>query len=79
VPSEKNLHYAWDDGVVTVLEKQLGTNEPEATAHKLETVYPAHDDLTKWKPGESEEIAWESHQVAETNVYGALGIPERSC
>jgi hypothetical protein len=29
--------------------------------------------------GESERIAWESHQLAETDVYGALGIPERPC
>jgi hypothetical protein len=36
-------------------------------------------DLKTWKPGESEQIAWESHQLAEADVYGALGIPERSC
>ena len=27
----------------------------------------------------SEQIAWESHQLAEADVYGALGIPERPC
>ena len=78
-PAEENLHYAWDDAVVAVLEKQLGTTEPEATAHKLEALYPVTDDLKAWKPAESEQIAWESHQLAETDVYGALGIPERSC
>ena len=78
-PAEENLHYAWDDAVVTVLEKQLGTTEPEATARKLEALYPAAGDLTTWKPGESEQIAWESHQLAETDVYRALGIPERPC
>jgi hypothetical protein len=40
-PAEDNLHYAWDDAVVTVLDKQLGTAEPEATARKLEALYPA--------------------------------------
>jgi hypothetical protein len=35
-PAEENLHYAWDDAVVAVLEKQLGTTGPEATARKLE-------------------------------------------
>jgi hypothetical protein len=29
-PPEENLHYAWDDAVVAVLEKQLGTTKPEA-------------------------------------------------
>jgi hypothetical protein len=77
--AEENLHYAWDDAVVAVLEKQLGTSEPEATAHKLETLYSAVGDLATWKPGESEQIAWESHQLAEADVYRALGIPERPC
>jgi hypothetical protein len=79
VPAEKNLHYAWDDTVVVVLEKQLGTTDAEATAHKLEALYPATDDLKTWKPGESEQIGWESHQLAEADVYRLLGIPERSC
>jgi hypothetical protein len=29
-----------------VLEKQLGTTEPKATAHKLEALYRASGDLT---------------------------------
>jgi hypothetical protein len=53
-PAEENLHYAWDDAVVAVLEKQLGTPEPEATAHKLGAIYPASNDLSTWKPNESE-------------------------
>jgi hypothetical protein len=76
--AEENLHYAWDDAVVVVLEKQLGTTDPDATARKLEALYPA-SDLTTRKPAESEHIAWESHQVAEADVYRALGIPERPC
>jgi S1/P1 Nuclease len=78
-PAEENLHFAWDDAVVVVLEKQLGTSDPEATAHKLEALYPATVDPATWKPGESEQIAWESHQLAETDVYPGLGIPERPC
>jgi hypothetical protein len=78
-PAEDNLHYAWDDAVVVVLEKELDTTDAEATAHKLEALYPDTDDLKTWKPGESEQIAWESHQLAEADVYGALGIPERAC
>jgi hypothetical protein len=36
-------------------------------------------DLATWKQGESEQIAWESHQVAETDIYRALGIAEKPC
>jgi hypothetical protein len=79
VPAEDNLHYAWDDAVVTVLENQLGAHDPEAAARRLEALYPAAGDPTTWKPGESEQIAWESHQLAETDVYRALGIPEKPC
>ncbi|MBV8774526.1 MAG: S1/P1 nuclease [Deltaproteobacteria bacterium] len=78
-PEEANLHYAWDDAVVTVLEKQLGTTDPAATARKLEALYPATGDLTTWKPDEAEQIAWESHELAKSDVYRALGIPRRPC
>jgi hypothetical protein len=55
-PAEKNLHYVWDDAVVVVLEKQLETQNPESTAHKLEGLYPTTDDDKTWKPDESEQI-----------------------
>jgi hypothetical protein len=79
VPEEQNLHFAWDDAVVAVLEKELGTTKPEATARKLEALYPATEDLMTWKPGESGQIAWESHQLAKSAIYGPLGIPEKPC
>ena len=50
-PAEKNLHYAWDDAVVVVLENELGTTDAEATAHKLEALYPETNDLKTWRPG----------------------------
>lgn len=79
-PAEENLHNAWDDAVVAVLEKQLGTSDPETTARKLEALYPDTPHLETWNPrDESEQIAWESHQLAESDVYRALGIPERPC
>jgi hypothetical protein len=49
-PPEKNLHYVWDDAVVIVLEKELGTHDPEATASKLEALYPAATNDKTWKP-----------------------------
>ena len=56
-PAEQNIHYAWDDAAVVVLDKQLETANPEATARKLEALDPASGDLTTWKSGESEQIA----------------------
>jgi S1/P1 Nuclease len=78
-PAEANLHYAWDDAVVTALEKELETHDTEATARKLESLYPTKGTIDKWNAGESERIAWESHRLAETDVYRALRIPERPC
>jgi len=78
-PSEENLHYAWDDSVVVELEEQLSTQGPEATARKLEEIYPPASNDAAWRVGESEQIAWESHELAETEVYRALGIPEKAC
>jgi acyl carrier protein len=69
-----NLLHAWDDAVVVVLEKRLGTHKPEASARKLEALNPAAGELATGKPGWSEKIAWESHQLAESDVYRAVGI-----
>jgi hypothetical protein len=79
VPAEPNLHYAWDDAVVVQLERRLGTDNPDATARKLEQLYPVEASSSKWNADTSEQIAWESHQLAETEVYRALGIPEKPC
>jgi hypothetical protein len=79
VPAELNLHLAWDDAVVVEMEQQLGTRSPEATAEKLEHLYPAASNPESWQPGSSEQIAWESHRLAKSAVYKALGLPQRPC
>ena len=61
------------------MEKQLGTSDSEATARKLESLYPADGELLTWKPGKSEQVAWQSHQLAERDVYSELAIPEPPC
>jgi hypothetical protein len=78
-PPERNLHYAWDDAVVVVLQRNLGTHGASQTARKLEQMYPASADSFTWRPDSAEEIAWETHELAKSEVYGALGIPERPC
>jgi hypothetical protein len=79
VPAEKNLHNVWDDAVVVLLEHQLGTHDPVATANELEKLYPRAEETKGWTPDESEQTAWESHQIAKTEIYGNLGIVERPC
>jgi hypothetical protein len=76
-PPEPNLHYAWDDAVVVALEAGLGTHSPRATATALEKLYPVSAVASqKLRP---DEMAWESHELARSAVYGALGIHEKPC
>jgi S1/P1 Nuclease len=76
-PPEKNLHYAWDDAVVVELEHELGTHNASQTATALERIYP--EAAVASKPVSPEQMAWESHELARTDVYGALHIPEKPC
>lgn len=76
-PPEENLHFAWDDAVVVELEHQLDTNSPRATATALERFHP--QSTTSAKRVSAEQMAWESHELARTDVYGALHIPEQPC
>ena len=66
---EENLHYTWDDAVVAVLEKRLETDQPKATARKLEALYPAGGDLSTWKPG---RVRANRMGVASTGRNGRL-------
>jgi hypothetical protein len=76
-PPESNLHYAWDDAVVVALEKDLDTHDPRATASALERLYPK--SMVAPHPLSSGQMAWESHLLGKTDVYGALKIPEKPC
>jgi hypothetical protein len=48
-PTEENLHYAWDDAVVTVLEKQLGTSEPEAMGSQVRHCTSGNRSTAGWR------------------------------
>ncbi len=76
-PPEQNLHFAWDDAVVVELEGELGTHGPRATATALERLYPK--TIVPTKPVNADQIAWETHELARSDVYGALHIPEKPC
>jgi hypothetical protein len=78
-PRARNLHAAWDTAVVYRLEDSVDSGSPAATAHKLEQLYANQKDADSWKPGGADDIAWESNQVARSQIYEALGIPVEPC
>ena len=78
-PHARNLHAAWDTAVVYRLEDSVDSGSPTTTAHKLEQIYAAQKGADSWKPGEAEDIAWESNQLARSEIYKALNIPIEPC
>lgn len=74
---ETNLHATWDTTVVRGLEYSIDSGRPETTAHKLEQIYAAEKGADSWIA--AGDIAWESNQVARTDIYGALQIPIEPC
>ena len=75
----RNLHAAWDTAVVYRLEDNVDSGSPDATAHKLEQLYASQKDADSWGPSGTDDIAWESNQLARAQIYQALGIPVEPC
>ena len=69
------LHSLWGEALVSHLEHELHTRGPVETAVALQRRFPEVDANC---PAMS-EIAWESHQLAETEAYKPLGIPVQPC
>lgn len=78
-PRARNLHAAWDTTIVRLLEGSIDSGNPETTAHKLEQEYASERETDAWIPGRTEDIAWESNQIAHVEVYAVLGIPIEAC
>src|SRR5271166_1160176 len=74
-----NLHGAWDDAVVRRLENSVDSGRPEPPAHRLEQNYASEKGLDTWSPGHTDDIAWESSQIARSDIYAALHIPVEPC
>ena len=74
---ETNLHAVWDTTVVRGLEYHIDSGRPETTAHKLERTYAAEKDADSWIAADA--IAWESNQLARSDIYAALQIPIEPC
>jgi nuclease S1 len=74
---ETNLHAVWDTTVVRGFEYSVDSGRPETTAHKLERTYAAEKDGDSWIA--ADDIAWESNQLARSDIYNALQIPVEPC
>jgi nuclease S1 len=74
---EGELHGVWDTTVVRGLEYSLDSGRPETTARRLEEKYAAERDKDSWI--HADDIAWESNQIARTDIYAALQIPIEPC
>jgi hypothetical protein len=64
-----NLHEVWD---VEIIERFMNGQTPQQAADALETTF--HTQLPTWQSQTQNfsSWAWESHQLAETIVYGKL-------
>jgi len=78
-PYAKNLHYAWDDTIVWRLEGSIGSGEPNTTVRNVEQTYASEKVLDAWIPGRTDDIAWESDQIARSDIYAALKTPVEPC
>jgi hypothetical protein len=78
-PRARNLHAAWDTTIVRRLERSIDSGSPEATARRLEREYASERATDAWIPGRTDDIAWESNQIARSEIYMALGIPVEPC
>jgi hypothetical protein len=78
-PRADSLHDAWDNAIVRRLENSIDSGRPETTAHRLEQTYAREKALDVWIPGHTDDIAWESNQIARSDIYTALHIPVEPC
>jgi hypothetical protein len=75
-----DLHGFWDNVVVMEIEDQFRTGV-EGVARQLVLDLQRHPsaDSFSWKTGGARDIAWESHQLAESRIYRRLSIPKQRC
>jgi len=79
--AQAELHATWDTTLVNDLERKLHVQGPEQLAVKLDSEYKANppgSDLA-WKSGGTNDVAWESTQVARSEIYNRLGLKTEEC
>jgi hypothetical protein len=78
-PPVKSLHILWDVTLVRALEDRLDSGDPRATARLLERKYRAAHTPMVWDAATSDQIAWQSLQMARTQIYARLRLPMKPC
>jgi hypothetical protein len=78
--SAVDLHGLWDNEIVQQIEDELRAGTEGVSFRLAQELQrnPSRDSFS-WKTGSAKDIAWESHQLAESRVYLRLGIPKQSC
>lgn len=75
-----DLHGFWDNDVVMEIEDQLRTGADGVARQLNQDLQPnPSGDGFSWKTGSAEDVAWESHQLAESRIYRRLSIPKQRC
>jgi hypothetical protein len=73
------LHEAWDTAIVRGLENSIDSGRAETTAYRLEQTWASERSLDVWRAGHTDDIAWESNQIARADIYAPLHIPVEPC
>ncbi len=75
----KNLHILWDVEMVDRLENTIDSGNAEKTAHQVEAIYGRNRRRMVWNSNSAADLAWDSKQLARTQIYDALKIPIEPC
>jgi hypothetical protein len=68
----RNLHALWDGGIVESMarsDRRLADNL-EGYIGRME-----NGQVKKWSKGDAEKWTWESHELAQRDIYGRLHVP----
>ena len=78
-PPVKSLHIVWDVTLVEALENNIDSGNPRKTAEILNRKYLGKYAPIVWTPTTPDQIAWQSLQVARTQIYAPLELPIMPC
>ncbi len=61
------------------ISRQFHHDPENKVTRKLEQTYAGEKAFDTWTPGHTDDIAWESNQIARSDIYAALQIPVEPC
>ena len=79
-PRAKNLHDVWDTTIVRRLEHSIDSGRPDNDRPKIWNRYTQARKRSIFGFRDTpDDIAWESNQIARSDIYVALRIPVEPC